>query len=710
MSKHLDKKRDLIPSETVLKIPKDGDCFFHCLRSVLPPKSVLEIRNDLADFILKNREKYQEFETDKTDYNVLRTLGAYASNEMDIAIRAAADFFNIVIEIHQELQAPIIFTTVESSGTVLKVFRTEGHFDLIVASSDYKKCHTCKNYLTALEFTCEDRMFSKCNSCREQARSKKVKGGCESCGIRASFNSIGESKARFCKAHAAPEMVNVVSKTCEFLECTSQPVFNSFGESKARFCKAHKAPEMVDVRSKRCEFLECTSHPSFNSIGESKARFCKAHSAPDMVDVRSKQCEFLQCTSQPSFNTIGESKGRFCKAHATPKMVDVKNKTCEFLGCTSLPTFNSIGESKARFCKTHAAHEMIDVKHKTCEFLECTSRPSFNSIGETKARFCKAHAALEMVDVRSKRCEFLECTSHPTFNSIGETKARFCKAHAAHEMVDVKHKTCEHLECKGTRACYGFCGQQVSSCAKHKTSQMFKNPTRPCADCKEQAEFGLNEPLHCLVHQQPNEISLISQACEGCHRVDILNKNRRCITFCEPEAQYQQLKQHEKAQENMVLKYLDAEISNELADESFFDFEDDKTIQNECKIMNRPDRMYDCKTHFVIVEVDEKQHKDKRSSCARGEAGELARMNNIQVAAGMSCIFLRFNPDNFRVAGVLQKVNMCERLTLLVKWLKACFKMVPEADLQPAKYKKLYFDEWDQTDVSFRTVNDLELV
>ena len=53
---------------------------------------------------------------------------------------------------------------------------------------------------------------------------------------------------------------------------------------------------------------------------------------------------------------------------------------------------------------------------------------------------------------------------------------------------------------------------------------------------------------------------------------------------------------------------------------------------------------------------------------------------------------------------------MCERLTLLVKWLKMCFKMVPETDLQPVKYKKLYFDEWNQTDVSFRTVNDLELV
>ncbi len=27
------------------------------------------------------------------------------------------------------------------------------------------------------------------------------------------------------------------------------------------------------------------------------------------------------------------------------------------------------------------------------------------------------------------------------------------------------------------------------------------------------------------------------------------------------------------------------------------------------------------------------------------------KMNNIQVATGMNCIFLRFNPDNFKVGG-----------------------------------------------------------
>ena len=157
----------------------------------------------------------------------------------------------------------------------------------------------------------------------------------------------------------------------------------------------------------------------------------------------------------------------------------------------------------------------------------------------------------------------------------------------------------------------------------------------------------------------------------------------------------------------MLLKYLDSEISK---DESIFGFQDDKIIKNECDILNRPDRIYDCNTHFVIVEIDENQHKGKRSSCSRGEAGELERMYKIQVATGMNCIFLRFNPDNFKVDGILQKVNMCERLTLLVKWLKICFKIVPPSDLQPVKYKKLYFDEWNKTDLSFLSVNDIDLI
>ena len=36
--------------------------------------------------------------------------------------------------------------------------------------------------------------------------------------------------------------------------------------------------------------------------------------------------------------------------------------------------------------------------------------------------------------------------------------------------------------------------------------------------------------------------------------------------------------------------------------------------------------------------------------------------------------------------------------------------MIPSSDLHPVRYKKLYFDEWNKTDLSFLSVNDLELV
>ena len=41
----------------------------------------------------------------------------------------------------------------------------------------------------------------------------------------------------------------------------------------------------------------------------------------------------------------------------------------------------------------------------------------------------------------------------------------------------------------------------------------------------------------------------------------------------------------------------------------------------------------------------------------------------------MHVIFLRFNPDNFRVKGILQKVNMQKRLEILVKWVNYCLNL-----------------------------------
>ena len=109
-----------------------------------------------------------------------------------------------------------------------------------------------------------------------------------------------------------------------------------------------------------------------------------------------------------------------------------------------------------------------------------------------------------------------------------------------------------------------------------------------------------------------------------------------------------------------MIKYLDQFIDTN------FKVKDDSIINIVCNLY-RPDRIYDCNTHFVVVECDEYQHKNKSfcSSYRDLKHAELSRMHEIQNACGLPCIFLRWNPDNFRVKGINnKKYNMKERLKL----------------------------------------------
>ena len=53
-------------------------------------------------------------------------------------------------------------------------------------------------------------------------------------------------------------------RTCEHPACKHQPNYNIVGESKARFCKKHSTPGMVDVKHKKCDHPACKLRPAFN--------------------------------------------------------------------------------------------------------------------------------------------------------------------------------------------------------------------------------------------------------------------------------------------------------------------------------------------------------------------------------------------------------------------------------------------------------------
>jgi len=83
-------------------------------------------------------------------------------------------------------------------------------------------------------------------------------------------------------------------------------------------------------------------------------------------------------------------------------------------------------------------------------------------------------------------------------------------------------------------------------------------------------------------------------------------------------------------------------------------------------------------------------------------------MHEVQVAAGLPCIFLRFNPDGYTVNGKAGSVNIQQRLVVLTKWLQVCFTMKPTKAVYetPVKYKHLFYDDYDATDTTFLEVND----
>ena len=86
---------------------------------------------------------------------------------------------------------------------------------------------------------------------------------------------------------------------CPCEQCDKRPVFGMEGE-RARRCKSHAEPGMVNVACRRCE--QCDQQPAFGMEGE-RARRCKSHAEPGMVDDKTRHCE--QCSKSTECRASG---------------------------------------------------------------------------------------------------------------------------------------------------------------------------------------------------------------------------------------------------------------------------------------------------------------------------------------------------------------------------------------------------------------------
>lgn len=87
----------------------------------------------------------------------------------------------------------------------------------------------------------------------------------------------------------------------------------------------------------------------------------------------------------------------------------------------------------------------------------------------------------------------------------------------------------------------------------------------------------------------------------------------------------------------------------------------------------RMDFYYDLSSFFLAVECDESEH----ALTGYPPRCELVRMYNIRRGLGVPAIFVRWNPDAFKIKGVTERVSRTQRYELLQDTLQYYFKEGP---------------------------------
>lgn len=124
----------------------------------------------------------------------------------------------------------------------------------------------------------------------------------------------------------------------------------------------------------------------------------------------------------------------------------------------------------------------------------------------------------------------------------------------------------------------------------------------------------------------------------------------------------------------------------------------DKVIDTKCGL-ERPDFLFDCGTHFVVLEIDENQHRNK--DC------EKARMINISQSLGLKTVFLRYNPDSFKVGKDRLDPSKPTRHRTITTWLNYLLKHEPTNFLS---VMYLFYDEYDEKKFDLTTLLEMETV
>lgn len=497
---------------------------------------------------------------------------------------------------------------------------------------------------------------------------------CAGCDKRAHYG-LERHKPLYCAPHREPGMIDVVHNVCLADGCNLLAYFGLPG-GKAQYCSNHKLAEMIDVLHKRCVFPGCNKSRTFGLEGGS-VEYCAEHKPPDAINKKIRQCIAPGCNMERSFGFLGGEK-LFCSIHKLPNMINFKTKKCAFIDCMTVPSFNFIGGSPI-FCLRHKSDDMINVRNKRCIVSGCIITACFGFL-EGKKEYCNSHKKEGMINLISRRCIIIGCTIHARYG-FPDSVAEYCSEHKLLGMVNVRDKTCIHTDCKQRPSYNLLFSIGRIHCHEHRSMNEYLyekcNPICYELGCHNKAVYFESDdtniyPVRCYEHKHDFDIELVNRVCPNCEECVYYPINQE---YCMECGQYRELVIYSVRE--AVVKY-GLESSN-------IEFIHNKRV-SRIGSRYRPDFLIHSVFGYIIIEVDENQHKHIFQS---KEEKRMRRIyNDIQgIAPGKQVMFIRYNPDRFVGS---RNVDEKERLSYLLIVLT---NMLQLPNLGTALgYIKLFYD------------------
>lgn len=392
--------------------------------------------------------------------------------------------------------------------------------------------------------------------------------------------------------------------------------------------------------------------------------YLKDNNDVEIKNMRTDLCKY--CDKRANFNKYWETKGLYCKECARKNFpIDFKNKIylnvvdkkCDF--CHQTQPNHKLNNKRA--CSKCAKNIKGMIRYRG-SFCPCGKIPSY---GYDVPICCSKCAKPDMQDVKHTFCQEPNCINskgkrvRAHYNYKGKKNPLYCSVHGlAKGMVCVSYIECDEDDCE-YYSYYGFPGNTPSKCSEHKLEGMIRQPNKKCLEklCFRNAIYGYygNNAIKCDHHYCDDMINLCIRKCLKCNGEDILTKDGFC-SICDPTL-YEQFINKRLGKQKTIKLFLDNSGYNYI-----YKYQYDKIIDKGICGKERPDFLFESKnkTHFVIIECDEYQHKSEKFSC------EEIRMKNITNSLGSPTIFIRYNPDSYMMNGEkIRDVEPGKRLPIL---------------------------------------------